>query len=96
MRSKTSRLAGIGFVAAMVAMFASLGMGVAPQEAKSAPSEKKASSVYVCACMKTSSCPCASMSNKQGKCPCGDEMKAEPREGKWAEANRKSLSGEGK
>jgi hypothetical protein len=48
--------------------------------------------VYVCACMKTSSCPCASMSNKAGKCPCGDEMKAVERGGKWAAANRKALA----
>jgi hypothetical protein len=47
--------------------------------------------VYVCACMKTSSCPCKSMANKAGKCPCGDEMRAVPRDSEWAKNNRKAL-----
>jgi len=92
MKSKSSLLAGPGFVALMLAMTAILGMGVPPKPASGA---QKSSSVYVCACMKTSSCPCANMSNKAGKCPCGDEMKAVPRHGKWANDNRKSLAASG-
>jgi hypothetical protein len=57
--------------------------------ARQAGAEK---TVYVCACMKTKSCPCMGMSNKEGKCPCGsDEMKAVPRNSAWAKANRKGL-----
>jgi hypothetical protein len=53
--------------------------------------QQKSKDVYVCACMKTSSCPCKSMSNKAGNCPCGTEMKAVDRNSKWAETNRKAL-----
>ncbi len=53
--------------------------------------QTKSTDVYVCACMKTSSCPCKSMSNKAGKCPCGDEMKAVSRDSEWAKTNRKAL-----
>lgn len=86
MKGRASLLMGLLCVGVM--MFVSVGMGV-PRAAQ----EKESNSVYVCACMKTSSCPCAAMSNKAGKCPCGnDEMKAVSRSGKWAAANRKSLS----
>ena len=64
------------------------GLGAPPQSA----SKPAANDVYVCACMKTASCPCASMSNKAGKCPCGDEMKAVARNDKWASTNRRELS----
>ena len=69
-------------------LFLTLALGAPPQTS----SMSTAKDVYVCACMKTSSCPCASMSNKAGKCPCGDEMKAVPRDGKWAATNRKELA----
>jgi hypothetical protein len=59
--------------------------------ARPAQSKTKSKDVYVCACMKTSSCPCKSMSNKEGKCPCGDDMKAVARDSKWAKDNRKGL-----
>ena len=53
--------------------------------------QEKSKDVYVCACMKTSSCPCKAMANKAGKCPCGDEMKAVSRDSEWAKTNRKAL-----
>lgn len=96
MKRTASLLTGMGLLVVGAVMFVSVGMGV-PRAARSAQAAEGSDSVYVCACMKTSSCPCASMSNKAGKCPCGsDEMKAVPRKGKWAAANRKSLSGAGK
>ena len=52
---------------------------------------KTGKDIYVCACMKNKSCPCMGMSNKAGKCTCGDEMKAVPRESAWARTNRKAL-----
>jgi hypothetical protein len=62
----------------------------APSQTSSTTAAKE---VYVCACMKTASCPCAAMSNKAGKCPCGhDDMKAVAKNGKWAATNRKELS----
>ncbi len=78
---------GAGVMAVAFATFLSLGMRATPQ----AHSKAATKDVYVCACMKTSSCPCASMSNKAGKCPCGDEMKAVPRHGHWAATNRHEL-----
>lgn len=69
-----------------------LGLAVAPWAvARSAHPQAKGKDVYVCACMKTSSCPCKSMANKAGKCPCGDEMKAVARDSEWAKTNRKGL-----
>jgi len=51
------------------------------------------SSVYVCACGGTKSCPCMAMSKKEGKCPCGsDTMKEVPANSAWAKQNRKALS----
>jgi hypothetical protein len=52
---------------------------------------KAKTDVYVCDCMGTKSCPCMSMSNKEGKCPCGKEMKAVARDSTWAKHNRKEL-----
>ena len=91
MTRSANLLTQLGLVAAAVIMSATMGMAKAkqPQETKT---EK---SVYVCACNKTSSCPCANMSNKAGKCPCGDEMKAVSRDGKWASDNREKLSAAG-
>ncbi len=54
-------------------------------------SASKSKDVYVCDCMGTSSCPCMSMANKEGKCPCGKEMKAVPRNSAWAKHNLKEL-----
>ncbi len=51
----------------------------------------KSADVYVCDCMGNKSCPCMGMSNKEGKCTCGKEMKAVPRKSAWAEHNRKEL-----
>ena len=75
-------------VVAAGGIFLALALGVPPQTT----SKTGANDVYVCGCMKTSSCPCAAMSNKAGKCPCGDEMKAVARDSKWAATNRKELS----
>jgi len=55
------------------------------------PQETAKKDVYVCACMGSKSCPCMGMSNKEGKCVCGDEMKAVPRDSAWAKHNRKEL-----
>ncbi len=87
---RMSLLVRASMIAMALGLFLSLGVGVAaPSQAESTSGAKD---VYVCACMKTSSCPCASMSNKAGKCPCGDDMKAVARDSKWAAANRKALA----
>ena len=85
------RLAG---KAALLGMGIALCLGLVQiSSARPAKSEmaSKGKDVYVCACMKDKSCPCMGMSNKEGKCVCGKEMKAVPRDGEWAKHNRKEL-----
>ena len=54
---------------------------------------KAKSTVYVCACGGTKSCPCMAMAKKEGKCPCGtDTMKEVPSNSAWAKHNRRELS----
>ena len=90
MNRRANLLTSFGVALAATVMFATLGL------AKQTQGTKAEKSVYVCACNKTSSCPCANMSHKTGKCPCGDEMKAVSRDSKWASENRESLSTAGK
>ena len=51
------------------------------------PSTKKRV-VYVCACLKTKSCPCMTEAKSAGPCACGTEgsppMKAVPADSDWA------------
>ena len=51
--------------------------------------------VYVCACLKTKSCPCMTEAKTEGPCACGTSggppLKAVPKNGAWAKANRKAL-----
>jgi hypothetical protein len=86
--NRTSLLVRSSLAIAASGLLLTLGLA-APFQSSAKPGTKD---VYVCACMKTSSCPCASMANKAGKCPCGDEMKAVARNGKWANTNRAELS----
>ena len=52
--------------------------------------------VYVCACLKTKSCPCMTEAKMEGPCACGTEggppMKAVPSDGDWAKQNREALA----
>lgn len=65
-------------------------MGSAVPAAPKAASTKDV--VYVCACMGNKSCPCMAMAKKEGKCPCGTEMKAVSTNSAWAKHNREELS----
>jgi len=51
--------------------------------------------VYVCACLKTKSCPCMTEAKMEGPCACGTEggppLKAVPQDSAWAKENRKEL-----
>ena len=57
-----------------------------------AQASKAKNDVYVCACMGNKSCPCMAMAKKDGKCPCGTEMKAVAANSAWAKHNRAELS----
>jgi len=86
--SLTSKAVLVGMALALCLGLTQVGSALpgAPQ----ASSAKK--DVYVCACMGNKSCPCMSMSKKEGKCTCGKEMKAVAANSAWAKHNRKELS----
>lgn len=52
--------------------------------------------VYVCACLKTKSCPCMTEARMEGPCACGTEggppMKPVPPDSDWAKQNRDALA----
>lgn len=76
--------------AVLLGMALALCLGLV-QIGSATPQSNAKKDVYVCACMGSKSCPCMGMSNKEGKCVCGDEMKAVPRDSAWARHNRKEL-----
>ncbi len=84
----TSRTVLIGMAFALCLGLSQMGSALpTPKQAASAKKE-----VYVCDCMGTKSCPCVGMAKKEGKCPCGKEMKAVAADSAWAKHNRKELS----
>ena len=58
--------------------------------------KKKATTVYVCACLKTRSCSCMTEAKTEGPCSCGTEggppMKPVPSDSAWAKHNRDELA----
>ncbi len=93
---KTMRLTS---TAGLIVMALLISVGTVPtasaQEAGTKPKKGAASVVYVCTCKKDHSCECYTMATEKGKCACGaesPEMKAVPRNSKWARENRKGLS----
>lgn len=82
----TSKAALLGMGFALCLGLVQIGSARPAQEMGS-----KGKDVYVCDCMGSKSCPCMGMSNKEGKCVCGKEMKAVPRDSAWAKHNRKEL-----
>jgi hypothetical protein len=83
----TGKMVMLGMAAALCLGLVQIG-AARPAQSEMAKTSKD---VYVCACMKDKSCLCMGMSNKAGKCTCGDEMKAVPRDSAWAKHNRKEL-----
>jgi hypothetical protein len=76
-----------------VALVLSLGVALGTSQ-EAAKTKKAESTVYVCACKGTSSCPCMAMAKMEGKCPCGEHapaMKAVSSTSAWAKENRKAL-----
>jgi hypothetical protein len=74
--------------------------GAANQGQPSADSQgqvqTKGKVVYVCACLKTKSCPCMTEAKMEGPCACGTEggppMKPVPPDSDWAKENRDALA----
>ena len=93
MASRMKVIAGF-FVLAMLTFLPALGF----QDQLDIPPTtlKKNKVVYVCACLKTKSCPCMTEAKSAGPCACGTEggptMKAVPIDGDWAKENRDALA----
>jgi hypothetical protein len=66
-----------------------------PQGAAENDAQIKDDVVYVCACLKTKSCPCMTEAKTEGPCACGTAggppLKPVPKNSAWAKANRKAL-----
>ena len=93
MTNRPKIIAGF-FVLSLLAFLPALGFQVRPDMTPVPEPKKKV--VYVCACLKTKSCPCMTEAKSEGPCACGTEggppMKAVPADGDWAKENREALA----
>jgi len=66
-----------------------------PRNAPAGETQINDNVVYVCACLKTKSCPCMTEAKTEGPCACGTSggppLKPVPKNSAWAKANRKAL-----
>jgi hypothetical protein len=66
-----------------------------PQNAPASDAQMNDNLVYVCACLKTKSCPCMTEAKTEGPCACGTAggppLKPVPKNSAWAKTNRKAL-----
>ena len=88
------------FTTTILAVFllalSSSGSGAQSQSQPASDNSKDESKVvYVCACLKTKSCPCMTEAKMEGPCACGTQggppLKAVPKDSAWAKENRKAL-----
>jgi hypothetical protein len=81
---------------ALLPLLAVLQTGIAAQNQLANDAKAKGKVVYVCACLKDKSCSCMTEAKTEGPCSCGTAggppMKAVPRDGAWAKANRDALA----
>lgn len=58
--------------------------------------QNKSDVVYVCACLRTKSCPCMTVAKMEGPCACGPKggppLKSVPRDSDWAKENLEALT----
>jgi hypothetical protein len=82
------------FAAFLLTLMPSSGSGAQSQNPPDVPTEES-KVVYVCACLKTKSCPCMTEAKMEGPCACGTQggppLKAVPKNSAWAKENRKEL-----
>jgi hypothetical protein len=81
----------------LLALIPSSGSGAQSQNPPMSDSPTDESKVvYVCACLKTKSCPCMTEAKMEGPCACGTHggppLKAVPKNSDWAKENRKALA----
>jgi hypothetical protein len=83
-------------ILALLPVLAILQPGFAAPNHTANDTKAKGKVVYVCACLKTKSCSCMTEAKTEGPCSCGTSggppMKAVPRDGAWAKANRDALA----
>lgn len=83
----------LSVAAAMLVLFS---LALIPAMGRTHKTKKKASTVYVCACLKTKSCSCMTEAKMKGPCACGTEggppMKAVRSDSAWAKQNRDALA----
>lgn len=93
---KRARLAMLVISLFLLSAAFSLGGAAQPAAAPKKKTQKKESTVYVCACLQTKSCACMSEAKTEGPCACGTEggppMKAVAPDSDWAKQNRDALS----
>jgi hypothetical protein len=96
MRTKSKFAMKLGIAAlALISTFA-LAQTSAVKAQPAAKAKTKVDIVFVCACLKTESCPCMTEAKMEGPCACGTEggppLRAVPRDSNWAKANRDALA----
>ena len=83
------------FAAFLLAFIPSSGSGAQSQDPRDV-STNESKVVYVCACLKTESCPCMTEAKMEGPCACGTQggppLKPVPKDSAWAKENRKALA----
>ena len=89
------RLIATIFAAFLLALIPSSRSGAQSQNAPGTPTDES-KVVYVCACLKTKSCPCMTEAKMEGPCACGTQggppLKPVPKDSAWAKENRKALA----
>lgn len=96
MMAKTKFPAMVGLLLAAPLILTSGGTRNQAQNDAASNSQAKDKVVYVCACLKNKSCSCMTEAKMEGPCACGTEggppLKAVPKDGAWAKANRDALA----
>jgi hypothetical protein len=85
--------ANVTLAAALLALFS---LALISAQARTHNKHKKGDFVYVCACLKTKSCPCMSEAKTEGPCACGTHggppMQRVASDSNWAKQNRDTLA----
>lgn len=81
---------------ALISTFALAQTGSGKPSPRPMPSKAKTDVVFVCACLKTESCECMTISKREGPCACGTEggppLRAVPKDSNWAKKNLDAIA----
>jgi len=88
--------AKLEFVAFILVIASIAVVQAAPVSQPARAKKAKAPVVYVCACLKTKSCPCMTESKMEGPCACGTQggppLRPVASDSNWAKENRDALA----